>query len=180
MLEFAGRSAATGAYLPMLVSVIFVTIIIFVLEIVARIVNTTCCTDSWFVAICVMLDSVEGITAICAFKPMVIGIVFVATIVMMLNFVAGIINAATCTNSWLIAICIMHGFIRIGTTTCTFKPMEIGIEFIVAIVMMLDCAAGVVNAAFCTDIGIVAICPMISCVNSSIAFRTFEPMTITI
>ena len=41
-----------------------------------------------FVAICVMLDSVEGITAICAFKPMVIGIVFVATIVMMLNFVA--------------------------------------------------------------------------------------------
>ena len=182
MSPFFGSNAAVGTYIPVLISVMLIIIIIVpMMNIVTEIINAAFCTDAWFIAICIMRYFLRSSAATGAYPPMLISIVLEGIIVILvLNTTAGVISATYCTDTGIVAICPMLFCVNRSITTGTYLPMLIDIMLITAVIFMTNIVARIVNTTSRTDIGSVTICPMISCVNSSIAFKAFEPMTIVI
>ena len=140
MRPFFGRSAATGTYPPMLISIVLEAIIvILVLNTTAGVISATCCTDTGLIAICGMRPFFGRSAAIGAYIPMLIGVMLIIIIIVpMLSIVTRVVSIAYCTDGWLIAICIMLTFVRRSAAIGAYLPMIIGVSFIIVIIRMQD------------------------------------------
>ena len=152
MSNSVSRGAATGTYLPMLISIMFITGVVFVPNVVARIVNAAFCTDIGIVAICGMRPFFGRSAATGACIPMLISVMLEGIIVIrVLNTTARVISATCCTATGLIAICEMSPFLGRSTATGTYQPMLISIMFITVIIFVTNAVARIVSTTFCAD-----------------------------
>ena len=90
--------------------------------------------------------------AVTTYTPMPIRIISIVVIILVLNTTAGIVNTACCTDSWLIAICIMFAFARNSAAVGTYIPVLISIMLVaIIVILVLETVARIVNTTCCTD-----------------------------
>lgn len=181
VILFGGRSATVTTYTPMPIRIVFIVVIILVLNTTAGIVNTTFCANSWLIAICIVLAFARSSAATGTYFPMLFGIMFITAIILVINIVAGIVSAASCTDIGIAAICPMNFCVNRGTATGTYIPVLISVMLIIIIIVpMLNIVAGVVNAANMTDGWFIAICGMRPFFGRSAATGACIPMLISV